>query len=167
MALDPVATGIASGFTFDRKSRLYYATITVWRKPKTKKGPQGQVPDEKWVQTITGVRAYRETNPNNNNPLIIGQSDIDNVFTLDICHVEQTVDIHPDDFLQFHAAGHHDDGQWFAVHGQTQVKNWKAGKQKFYIKLASDPRYVSAAVDVIDAIAEGTEAVDAQGQIIP
>lgn len=95
------------------------------------------------------VPCYKEAKPNFDSSEVVGRSDLDNIFTIDVFHFpinwdsgEPALDVGSGYLIQFHATGHPEDGRFFLTQGDKKASSLMANKQAVYVRVTRKPDFL-------------------------
>lgn len=103
-----------------RQTKLYVHRVSVYRASKVARNASGEL---LYASVTTGVPCYHFTTSNAD--IItgaVGRLKKENIMTLDRLHFEQSVDIRPEDYIQFTDTGNDHTNVWYVVLGDKQSR---------------------------------------------
>ena len=94
--------------------------------------------------SFSGVRCRIETKKEASVPLPIGRSNYDITDTTDLIHLHMKQEIGDGDYVRLRTPGHPENGTWFTIQGEAQIKAWRSGSQELLLKKATAPPFIPA-----------------------
>lgn len=99
------------------------------------------IPSAPASPTYSGVKCRIETKKEASVPLPIGRSNYDITDTTDLIHLHMKQEIGDGDYVRLRTPGHPENGTWFEIQGEAQIKAWRSGSQELLLKKATAPPF--------------------------
>lgn len=102
------------------------------------------IPAAQRSPSFSGVKCRIETKKEASVPLPIGRSNYDITDTTDLIHLHMKQEIGDGDYVRLRTPGHPENGTWFTIQGEAQIKAWRSGSQELLLKKATAPPFIPA-----------------------